>query len=305
MRLYRWILISMAFALALASADMVGAQEELPTAPVHNAISGAFEGWFPNQDGSFSILVGYFNRNFKQAVDVPIGPENQILPDGPDRGQPTHFLPGRQWGVFTINVPKDWGNKTLTWSLTVNGQSTSVVFSLTPVYIVAPFLDADYNTPPYVSFSENGKFVNGPVAESADGAVVTSESLTAAVGVPLPLDVWVADDAVPQPTPEAPPAGLPQRDPPVRKQPVAVAWTLFRGLSSAVQFDKARPDVAKLDRLTTPPPGTKFFGKAGTTVTFSQPGNYVLGLQVFDDSSMNGGGDQCCYTDAKVNVSVK
>ena len=86
--------------------------EDLPLAPSQNSgssVTGAFEGWFPNPDGSFSLLVGYYNRNLKEAVDVPIGPDNDIEPGGPDQGQPTHFLPGRAWGMFTIKVPKDFG----------------------------------------------------------------------------------------------------------------------------------------------------------------------------------------------------
>ena len=54
-------------------------------------MTGAFEGWFPNQDGTFSLLVGYYNRNLREAVDIPIGPNNTIEPGGPDQGQPTHF----------------------------------------------------------------------------------------------------------------------------------------------------------------------------------------------------------------------
>ena len=41
---------------------------ELPTAPLENAgqdVTGALEGWFKNPDGTFSLLVGYFNRNLE------------------------------------------------------------------------------------------------------------------------------------------------------------------------------------------------------------------------------------------------
>src|SRR5882724_3065665 len=86
-----------------------GQQVALPFEPQHQSgqtVTGAFEGWFSNPDGTFSILVGYYNRNQAQVLDIPIGPNNKIEPGGPDRGQPTHFIVGRQWGVFTINVPK-------------------------------------------------------------------------------------------------------------------------------------------------------------------------------------------------------
>ena len=71
------------------------------------SVTGAFEGWFHNPDGTFSILVGYYNRNQHQIIDIPIGPNNKIEPGGPDRGQPTHFLTGRVWGVVNILVPND------------------------------------------------------------------------------------------------------------------------------------------------------------------------------------------------------
>src|SRR5690348_13453919 len=79
--------------------------------PVGNAagpIYAAFEGWGPLRDGTNALLVGYFNRNKTQELDIPIGAENSIEPGGPDQGQPTHFLTGRQYGMFAITVPKDF-----------------------------------------------------------------------------------------------------------------------------------------------------------------------------------------------------
>ncbi len=40
-----------------------------------------------------------------------------IEPGGPDRGQPTHFMPGRGWGLFAIQVPADFGENKLTWTI--------------------------------------------------------------------------------------------------------------------------------------------------------------------------------------------
>src|SRR5215471_12946285 len=115
------------------------AQQQLPLEPSKDtgaSITGAFEGWFKNNDGSYSILVGYFNRNQKQILDVPVGPDNHIDPGGPDHGQPTHFLPRRQWGVFTVIVPKDFGTKRLTWTITANGQTTSIPLHIDPLWVV-------------------------------------------------------------------------------------------------------------------------------------------------------------------------
>src|SRR5947209_4044345 len=106
-------------AFAMASGALMWGQA-LPLEPQHEAgmsVTGAFEGWFQNPDGSFSLLLGYYNRNQKQEVDIPIGPNNRIEPGGPDRGQPTHFLPGRGWGLFVVRVPAVFADNKLTWTL--------------------------------------------------------------------------------------------------------------------------------------------------------------------------------------------
>src|SRR5262245_59006840 len=56
-------------------------------------VSPAFEGWRNNPDGTIDLMFGYFNRNQEQELDVPVGPDNNIEPGGPDQGQPTHFYP--------------------------------------------------------------------------------------------------------------------------------------------------------------------------------------------------------------------
>src|SRR5271165_3957398 len=116
---------------------------DLPLEPHHDAgqsITGVFEGWFRNPDGSFSLLFGYYNRNLKQELDIAIGPNNRIEPGGPDRGQPTHFYPRRNWGVFTIAVPKDTPNtQKLTWTIVANGKQTQIPVSLDPKWEISPF----------------------------------------------------------------------------------------------------------------------------------------------------------------------
>src|ERR1700678_3895116 len=173
-----------------ASSGIVWAQQ-LSAEPAHAAGQGvtpAFEGWFHNPDGTFSIMVGYYNRNQKQEVDVPIGQETRIEPGGPDRGQPTHFLPGRGWGLFAIKVPADFGEGKVTWTIVANGQTTMIPASLKPDYEISPFVEAAVgNTPPVLSFEEKGPSVQGP-----QGLLVER---TAKVGIPLPLTVWVSDDA--------------------------------------------------------------------------------------------------------------
>ena len=260
--------------------------DQLPMEPAHNAgqsITGAFEGWFKNADGSFSILVGYYNRNLKQDLDIPIGPNNRIDPGGPDQGQPTHFLPNRQWGVFTITVPKDFGTQKLTWTLVANGSPTVIPMSLDPLWELSPLIDATGNTPPFIGFEEKGSFQQGP------RALLTKRNAT--LSDPLALTVWVADDAK-----------LPPGAPPVKFAPVTVSWSKQRG-PGTVTFSKERPEVEKADFAA--PANTVFSGKATTTATFSEPGEYLLRVVANDWSGDGGRGFQCCWTNALVSVSVR
>ncbi len=45
--------------------------------------------------------------------------------------------------------------------------------------------------------------------------------------------------------------------------------------------------------------------EAKTTATFNAAGEYMLRAQVNDQSGDGGGGEQCCWTNALVKVTVK
>jgi hypothetical protein len=100
------------------------------------SISPAYEGWWENDDGSFSMFFGYMNSNWAQEFDIPVGPANSIEPGGPDQGQPTHFFPRRNPFLFTIRVPKDFGKKELVWTITANGQTEHAYASLNKDYAI-------------------------------------------------------------------------------------------------------------------------------------------------------------------------
>src|SRR5882672_12885161 len=99
-------------------------------------IAPSFEGWEQNPDGTFNMVFGYFNRNWEEQPDVPIGPDNNVEPGGPDQGQPTHFFPRRNKLVFRVRVPKDFGDKELVWTLTVNGKTERAYATLKTNYII-------------------------------------------------------------------------------------------------------------------------------------------------------------------------
>jgi len=289
MQAQRWTVAGLLVAVLLAiSAFVVAAQ--LPMEPPHDSgqsITGALEGWYKDADGTLSILVGYYNRNLKQDIDIPVGPNNRIEPGGPDMGQPTHFIPGRQWGVFTIKVPKDFGEKKLTWTITANKKTTVIPLSLNTLWEVSPFIEASGNTPPFISFDEGGSWTQGPPR-------VVKKEMTATVGTPLNLNAWVADDVKGA---GAAAAGLRMRG-----APVTLTWSKFRG-PGTVTFAKEKPAVEKTETKT--PPSATFVGKGATAATFSAPGEYILEAVANDLSGEGGRGFQCCWTTVQVRVIVK
>jgi hypothetical protein len=100
------------------------------------SVSPAYEGWMPNEDGSFTMYFGYMNSNWLEEFDIPIGPDNNIEPGSPDQGQPTHFYPRRNPFLFTIRVPDDFGTKELIWTLTTHGRTERVHASLKSDYAI-------------------------------------------------------------------------------------------------------------------------------------------------------------------------
>jgi hypothetical protein len=311
----------------LASAGQQGVGQSpspLPLTPTirekGSSVTPAFEGWYYAKDGSQSLLVGYFNRNTKQELDIPIGPNNRVEPGGPDRGQPTHFSTGRQWGVFSIKLPKDFGAKKLTWTIVANGLTNAITLHTQADYVVEPYEDAaNKNTPPKLKFRADGPLFTG-------APVGIAEKYTATVDTPLTLTVWATDEGPKINIPEGRGrgrgaagrgaaggdaaggaagdaaagargrgagrgAGAPTEFTP--PPPIALTWTMFRG-PGAVKFENPKPKIA-LDEG----------GKSTTTATFSAPGEYILRVQGNDSTGEGGGGFQCCWTNAHVAVSVK
>ena len=285
MRAYRSAIAGLGAVAAVAAWVLVGAGQQLPLEPLRESGQGvtpAFEGWFPNDDGTFSLLVGYFNRNRAQTLEIPVGPNNRLEPGGPDLGQPTYFVPRRQWGVFTIQVPKDFGTKKINWTLIANGETASSPLSLHPGYQIEPYKDAAMgNTPPVIRFEPNGKPFTGPPKGIA-------QTLTAAVGQPLTFNVWVSD-ASGTSDGGGPGGGRGRGNAP----PATLTLAKHRG-PGEVAFSANRPQL-----------DFKNQGAGTATATFSTPGEYVIRVQVNDASGEGGGGFQCCWTNVHVKVTVR
>lgn len=243
------------------------------------AVTAAYEGWFWTPDKKKALLVGFWNRNTKQVLDIPVGPNNRVEPGGPDLGQPTHFEPRRGWGTFTIILPDNFSDKDkVTWTLTANGKTTTIPMGLNIDYIIEPYRETGMgNTPPVLKFEPNGKTFTGPPFGIA-------LEKTATVNTPLELTVFASDDGIEDP-----------RFPGRGAKPLNVRWIVHRlPEGGTVKFSEDRPKVDK-----------EADGKASTTATFSAPGEYMLRAQGTDLSGEGGGGFQCCWTSALVKVTVK
>ena len=123
------------FITVLAVGSRMGAQSLTYTKGQN--IAPAYEGWEQDPDGSKWFVFGYMNRNWVEEIDIPPGPNNTIMPGGPDLGQPTHFLPRRNRFMFRVAVPKNFTEKDeLIWTLTAHGVTEKAWATLRPDYIL-------------------------------------------------------------------------------------------------------------------------------------------------------------------------
>ena len=244
-----------------------------PMAPSGQTITPAFEGWYRNADGTFSLSFGYLNRNMVETVDVPVGENNFISPGAQNQGQPTHFDPRRHYGVFAVKVPADFGEGKVVWTLRFRGQTYAIPGNLRPDWEIDAIqgeASAD-NTPPAISFDAGAIQALGPLG-------ITTGPMTVGSGKPFQINVLVKDDARAEPVAKAP-------------NPVTLAWFKHQGAGD-VSFS---PATARL----TPTGGT-----SSTLVTIREPGEYVLRVRGNDSAVAGAGHAQCCWTNAFVRVVV-
>jgi hypothetical protein len=256
--------------------------QPLPLAPTRasgQSVTPAFEGWYRNPDGSFSLSFGYFNRNAEESIDIPVGPNNYISPGPVDHGQPTHFEPRRHWGVFVITVPADFGTQRIVWTLIHRGDTVSIPASLKRNWEIDA-LEGEAgsgNTPPVVSFDPAGPKGSGPRG--------IETSLKATVGQAVTLTIWTTDDGRARTSVAS--AGR-------EGVPVTLTWFTHQAPAGGiVAFGNVSPTVDKNS------------GKSTTTATFSAPGQYMLRVRLNDASGVvSAGHAQCCWTNGFVRVTV-
>ena len=259
-----------------------GPRAQLPLATPKasgQTVTPAYEGWYKNPDGTFSLSFGYYNRNSEEVVEVPVGPNNFIEPGDPNQGQPTRFQPRRHWGVFAVRVPADFGPKTVTWTLKIRGATYAIPGGLHPNWQIDA-LEGEAgsgNTPPRLRFETNGPAGSGPFG-------ITGGPLAAVPGEPVTLTVWASDDGRAVGSVGSAGRGA---------VPVTLTWFEHQG-PGTVTFN---PNPARV-----PTDG----GQAATAATFAEPGDYIVRVRANDASGVaNAGHAQCCWTNGFVKVRVR
>ena len=235
------------------------------------SVAPTFIGWELNPDGTFTLYWGYNNRNWAEEVDIPVGPNNFFAPGPQDRGQPTHFMLRVQKRIFSFVVPADFPTtERLVWTL-IRGPEGE------------PQTAAGSLTPIYAieALKTQGGNEAPTVDAGADQAMVLPQRAT--------LTAVVQDD------------GRPQRGrgrfgrSGAGASRLTVQWRLYRG-----------PGPVSFSDVTSPVGAD---GKATTTVTFSEPGVYVIQAIAQDGSTRispegNTGGF-CCFSDDTVTIDIK
>jgi len=306
--------VLVAFAGGLVLASVTASAEESYEYTKHTFLSGqhtevAYEGWQENEDGTISLTFGYFNHNWEEELDIPIGENNRFTTGNPDRGQPTHFLPRRNRFTFDVVVPGDFGDNELVWEVTSpNGVKRAAYGTLRE----------DYKINNVTIMSETGSLGAGtsdaeiranipPVSE-----IIGDKIRTVSVGQPLSFQTRVTDDGVPKPfdpvgrmrllggaaaafaTPEMIRDKMMMTPPPkptvAKNNGLYLSWNVYRApdtVSNAqdvVHFDppQVKPWEDTRPTANSPwswmwlPPKLPEDGIIDVTVSFDEPGTYLL-----------------------------
>ncbi len=302
-------------ALGLATVTLLIAAMQVEAQPRASFLQGSdvspgFEGWIPNEDGSYDIVFGYMNRNWEEELHVPVGPENYFSfvsrgelddmavhafdPSAADQGQPTWFQPRRNRFTFRVRVPSELvsDDRELVWTLTTNGSTDRAYASLA----------RDYMIDNVVIMSETGALGAGTSNERTRSNVPPEITLegpaerTARVGETLTLAARVTDDGVPNrggsaaPEDATPPQLLARALNPPRRITVGkinglyFSWSVYRGEGSTVTLDPPQVKTWEDTRAFANSPWGFFWvapeapenDRWVSRVTFTEPGVYVL-----------------------------
>ena len=196
-----------------------------------DSVTGAFEGWFDNPDGSRSLPRRLLQPQL--AADA----RHSDRSEQPDRaGRSRHgaadALPARP---PVGHVHRARCRRTSSRPTATSGRSSptararSIPLRLNPDYVMSPFTEiAVGNTPPVLKFEPNGKAFQGPLATLATATTMTASVVGAAAAARLGHRRHEVHERHQRAAGRSARAG------------VSVRWSKYRG-PGAVTFDKARP----------------------------------------------------------------
>jgi hypothetical protein len=301
------LLSSMVSAPAPVAAQ--GPDGRWPLQPVSGqgrVVAPFLEGWYHNEDGTYTYSFGYLNLN-DYVVELPHGEANFIEPSQYDGAQPTTFLPGKHRGVFAVTVPASQTNVDVWWTLNnPNGEVTKV-----PGRMVWNAYQLDWNPRPHGTLTPLVSFDDGN-DETGRGppGIMSEDVLTTTVGQAVTLEMHVEDVSINDPDDFRVRDGTDLR----------IVFSPYQGpVGGEVEFTRhpstempeAEEDEDDDDGFRGREPGPEVVptihdeGWARVFATFSMPGEYVIRGQVDNfrrpDSSS---GDQCCWSNGYMRVIV-
>ncbi|MDG2282828.1 MAG: hypothetical protein P8L45_06880 [Longimicrobiales bacterium] len=311
-------------AVGLLAATVLGRPERVEAQLAYQTgqnVSPAYEGWIANDDGSRTMVFGYMNRNWSEELDVAVGDENFFSPGPADRGQPTHFRPRRNRFVFMVTVPADFDEE-LVWTLTTQGQTEHAYGSFGIDQVLDNIVIASETGALGVGASNAAIRANQTPMITVDGG----DEYSVRVGQPVELAVRMEDDglaaayenwsarqqaaAARAADREGPPAlSRGQLRPPTRitVQKIVwhhVAWFLYRSEGEGTPtFDPPQVKTWEDTRTGSNSPWAPLWPRSPipedgiwrATVTFDQPGTYILRARA-DDGAL--------YFDEDVTIVV-
>lgn len=291
-------------------------RREFPLAPpnsVGNFVAPYFDGFYQNEDGSYTLSFGFMNRNDEELIEIPLGPDNFIEPAEFNGNQPTAFpvvqysgFGGyRERGAFGVVVPADFEGD-VWWTVTTDGYTTRVPGRLeSPGRIIKGAYELSTSPMAAGSLRPGIRFTEDqPLGNGVEG-VFHPETLTARVGEPLEIRFWAHDRG----DRELGPVNMTLW----KHQGPAGAEIAFESFTPAPAEEAGRRRMGRApgpgpvgwrESVQLPTEGP-YANMGHISATFDTPGEYVIRIRIDNfGHSDSTPGNQCCWSNGYVRVSV-
>ncbi|MGE0159887.1 MAG: hypothetical protein AB7T31_10795 [Gemmatimonadales bacterium] len=320
-------LSSVALALTVLLPSWASAQDwtrrEFPLAPPNangNFVAPFFDGFYENEDGTYTLSFGFMNRNDEELIEIPLGPNNFIEPAEYDGMQPTTFpvvsysgFGGpRERGAFGVIIPADYDGD-VWWTITTDGYTTRVPgrlhspgLLLKGAYTLSTTPQAEGSLRPSIRFERNG-----PEGIGVRG-IESSQKLSTRVGQPVLVEFWTVDRGERE---------LRNVNMTLWKHQGPVGGVIsFESLVEAPAPAAGRggapatggrgggrgqaPGPVNVGQSVRIPMEGEYANMGRFRASFSLPGEYMIRIRIDNFGGDSAPGNQCCWTNGYVRVSV-